>query len=113
MDVHELMKGHVAGLVEFYDNSSACDQANKITEEVKQILGPDSPVFRINIEENPREVSLVKLETIPTIIIYRNGREEWRITSDFPAAKVLAERLHSSDQPPGAINPLKGRPRDW
>ncbi len=100
-------------MVEFYDNSPACDQANRLTEEVKEIMGPGAPVYRINVSDDPREVDLVKLTTLPTIIIYRNGREEWRITSDFPPAETLAARLQESDQPPGAINPLKGRPRDW
>ncbi|MCC8071255.1 MAG: hypothetical protein LIO90_05580 [Bacteroidales bacterium] len=111
MDVHELLRGQVAGLVEFYDDSPECDTANRLTAEVKEILGPAAPVYRINVADNEREAHLVKLEQVPTIIIYRDGREEWRITGDWPSAQTLAARLESSDQPPGAINPLKGVPR--
>lgn len=111
MEVRELTQGHVAALVEFYDNTPACEQANRLTEEVKQLMGPDAPVYRINVDEQPRERSLVHIDTLPVIIIYRNDREEWRITGDFPSAEVLAERLRSSLQAPGAVNPLKGHPR--
>lgn len=111
MDIRELMHGQVAAMVEFYDNSPACDEANRLTEEVKTLMGPDAPVYRINVDEQPRERSLVHIDTLPVIIIYRNHREEWRITSDFPDAATLAQRLRSSMDAPGAVNPLKGHPR--
>lgn len=111
MSLHQLIGDSVAAMVEFYDNSPASDQANTLTEEVKAVLGADAPVYRVNISDNPREMSLVHLDTIPTIIIYRNDREEWRITSQWPSARALAARLKESMLPPGAVNPLKGRKR--
>lgn len=111
MKITDILKENVAALVEFYNDSAACDEANRLVDEVRNLLGPEAPVYRINVEQDPHEESLVRLDTLPTIIIYRNHREEFRITSDFPTAQILAERLKASMQPAGAINPLKGHPR--
>lgn len=111
MEIKDIMKDNVAALVEFYDNSPACDAANRLVEEVKDIMGADAPVYRIDLNGNRRESAAVHIDTVPTLVIYRNHREEWRLTSDFPSAEVLAERLKESMQPAGAVNPLKGRPR--
>lgn len=100
------------GLVEFYDDSPACAVTDRLVREVRALLGADAPIYRVNVSEDPRERSLVHLDVIPTIIIYRDGREEWRITSNFPSAQVLADRLEASMQAPGAVNPLKGHPRN-
>lgn len=111
MEIKEVMQDNVAALVEFYDNSQACDAANRLVEDVKRLMGADAPVYRINVADDARERSLVHIDTVPTIIIYCNHREEWRLTSDFPSSEILADRLRSSMQAPGAVNPLKGRPR--
>lgn len=111
MNIHDLFKDKVAAMVEYYDDSPACEQANRLAEEVKELLGPDAPVYRVDVTDNARERSLVHLDVVPAIIIYRDGREEWRITSDWPDARTLADRLRASSDAPGAVSPLKGRHR--
>ncbi len=61
-----------------------------VVEEIKELTGGKIPVCQYDIDEHPREAENAGADTIPTFIIYRDGREVWRHVGEVASDELLA-----------------------
>jgi len=76
-------------LVDFYaDWCGPCKVMHPILEEVKQKMNDDIIVLKINVDKNARVASQYQIQSIPTLILFKNGQPKWRQSGVVPAKQL-------------------------
>ena len=82
-------------LVDFYaDWCGPCKVMHPILEELKAKMNDDVTVLKINVDMNARVASKYQVQSIPTLILFKNGQIKWRQSGMVPAAqlqKIIAQ----------------------
>jgi thioredoxin 1 len=80
-------------LVDFWAEwCGPCRVMGYILEEFAQEIGENVTVAKINVDEQPELASRYSIQSIPTIVIFKDGREVDRVMGAVPK-KVLSQRL--------------------
>lgn len=76
----EVLKSEKPVLVDFYaDWCGPCKMMAPIVEELASELDGKAKVGKINVDENPDIAVEYNVMSIPTLIIFKNGKEEKRL----------------------------------
>lgn len=78
-------------LIEFYASwCPHCKRMMPIVEELKELVGGSVAVCQYDIDDSPREADHAGAQSVPTFIIYRDGREVWRHVGELAGDELLA-----------------------
>lgn len=91
MNYNEVIKSAPVVLVEFY--ASWCPHCKKmmpIVAQIKELLSGQIDVYQFDIDENQDLADNEQVESIPTFIVYKEGKEMWRQSGEMPADVLLA-----------------------
>ena len=78
-------------LVDFYaDWCGPCKMMSPIVDEIADER-TDVTVAKVNVDESSELASRFDVVSIPTLIIFKNGKESNRIIGARPKAAILAE----------------------
>lgn len=78
-------------LVEFFASwCPHCRRMMPVVEDVKELVGGSVGVYQFDIDEHPHEAEEAGADTVPTFIIYRDGREVWRRVGEMPGDDLIA-----------------------
>ena len=90
MNYRELTTSAPKVLVEFYASwCPHCQRMMPIVADVKEKIGKTVPVAQFDIDENTELSDMEKVASIPTFIIYKDGKEVWRNTGEMAEADLL------------------------
>ncbi len=79
-------------LVEFYASwCPHCQKMMPVVAQVKQLLEGTADVYQFDIDENNSLANQEKVESIPTFIVYKNGKEVWRHSGEIDGNVLLAK----------------------
>ena len=82
-------------LVEFYASwCPHCQRMMPIVEQVKELSEGKAAVIQLDIDKNQEAAQAENVESIPTFIIYKNGKEVWRQSGEMEG-EVLLSKLQS------------------
>lgn len=65
-----------------------------VVTKIKKQLEGKVDIYQFDIDENPELSDKQGVETVPTIIIYKNGKEQWREAGEMEG-KDLLEKIDS------------------
>ena len=86
----ELIKSHPKVLVDFSAEWCApCKMLKPILKEVKDALGDEVKIIKIDTEKNPALASQFQIRGVPTIILFKNGKQVWRQSGVVPAEQLI------------------------
>lgn len=92
MNFNEAKQQSGTVLIEFYASwCPHCQKMMPVVEIVRKELSGQVPVYQYDIDKNTKDADEAKIQTIPTFIIYRNGREMWRYSGEIEGTKLLEE----------------------
>lgn len=78
-------------LVEFYASwCPHCRRMMPVVDEVRELVGGTAAIAQFDIDEHPREAENAGAESVPTFIIYRDGREIWRHVGEISGDELVA-----------------------
>lgn len=76
-------------LVDFYaDWCGPCKVMHPILEELKHKMKDNVTVLKINVDKNARVSSQYQVQSIPTLILFKNGQIKWRQAGVVPAKQL-------------------------
>lgn len=91
MSFTEIIKGEKPVLVDFYaDWCGPCKMMAPILKEVKNRMGDDLTIVKIDTEKNPDVAIRYQVRGIPTLILFKEGQILWQ-----KAGVMVADQLES------------------
>lgn len=77
-------------LVDFYaDWCAPCKMMPPILKEVKAQLSDQVRVIKVDVDKNPQIAAAFGIQSIPTMILFKNGEAKWRQTGVSNAQNLL------------------------
>lgn len=87
----ELITSNVPVLVDFFAEwCGPCKMMKPILEELKGMKGESIRVAKIDIDKHQELAAQYKIQSVPTLMIFKNGEMLWR-QSGVMQAKALKE----------------------
>ncbi len=92
MTFQEIINQDKPVLVDFFAEwCPPCKAQAPILEELKDRISGKADIIKIDVDKNQSVSSQYKIQSIPTLIIFKNGEIKWRSAGVFPADEL--ERL--------------------
>lgn len=86
----EIKSSDKAVLVDFWAEWCApCRAIAPILEELDREMQDKIKIAKLNVDENPDIASKYKIFSIPTLVLFKNGREIGRMIGAAPKSKII------------------------
>lgn len=79
-------------LVDFWATwCGPCQMISPIIEQIADEFAPKMPVVKIDIDQNRELAEEYKIMSIPTVILFKNGKETTRLIGAKSSAEYISE----------------------
>ncbi len=65
-----------------------CKMMAPILGELKNMVGESANIIKVDVDRNPQAASAYHVRGVPTLVLFRNGREVWRQSGVVPANQL-------------------------
>jgi thioredoxin 1 len=96
----EIISGPVPVLVDFFAEwCGPCKMMKPVLEDLHKRLGDKIRILKIDIDKSPAAASAYNVQSVPTLLLFRQGKTLWRGSGAMPAAqleKLIAQYITSN-----------------
>ncbi|MEZ4722653.1 MAG: thioredoxin [Flavobacteriales bacterium] len=86
---NELINGSKPVLVDFYaDWCGPCKTMAPILKQVKGKMGAQISIVKVDVDRNQAAAMKYSVQSIPTLILFKNGKQVWRQAGVVPPAQL-------------------------
>lgn len=87
----ELIQGSTPVLVDYFATwCGPCKMMHPVLEDVKKQLGDRLKILKVDIDQpnNRQNVALYQVQSVPTLILFKEGKVLWRQSGAMPAHQL-------------------------
>lgn len=85
----EIIKGETPTLVDFFAEwCGPCKMMKPVLEDLKSNMGENVKILKIDVDQNPQIASVFQIQSVPTMILFKNGNIVWRQSGVVPAPQL-------------------------
>ncbi len=96
MNYTDLITSKPVVLVEFYATwCPHCKRMMPIVEQIKELLAGSVEIYQLDIDQNDEAADSVDVNSVPTFLLYKDGKEVWRQSGEMEA-QVLLSKIQSA-----------------
>lgn len=98
-DFDKIISSDKPTLVDFFATwCGPCKMQGPVLDELKNKVGDAANIIKVDVDRNPDLSAKYQIRSVPTIIIFKNGEPQWRV-SGLQQLEVLEEKLRIQEQP--------------
>ena len=92
MKFEDLIQSEIPVLIDFYaDWCGPCKTLGPIIQQVKNDMGESVRIVKIDVDANQGVASKLNVMSIPTIMIYKKGKQLWRVSGVQSKQAIIAK----------------------
>ncbi|MDR3693042.1 thioredoxin [Mucilaginibacter sp.] len=65
-----------------------CKMMPPILKQVKDAMGDKITIIKIDIDKNPQAAEAYRVQSVPTLMIFKNGQSKWRQSGVIQAGEL-------------------------
>lgn len=79
MTFNEMINSAKPVLVDFTATwCGPCKMMTPILTDVKKEVGETAAIIKVDVDKNPSTAGAYQVQSVPTLIIFKNGKQVWR-----------------------------------
>lgn len=87
---NDVISGNQLVLVDFFATwCQPCKMMHPILEQVKGELGDQVRIIKIDVDKNNALSAQYRIQSVPTLMLFRNGTSIWRASGALSKADLL------------------------
>lgn len=95
MDYNNIIDSSKVVMVEFFATwCPHCQRMMPVVEQIKELLDGRTDIYQFDIDKNQEAADSLDVESLPTFIVYRHGKEVWRQSGEMDG-QVLLSKIES------------------
>ena len=92
MNYTELINSQKTAVVEFFATwCPHCQRMMPVVEQVKELVGDRARIVQLDIDENQDAAQDADVQSVPTFIVYKDGKEVWRQSGEMEGDFLLSQ----------------------
>lgn len=77
-------------VVEFYATwCPHCRRMMPVVADIRELIGQTVPIYQLDIDQNQAAADVAGAESVPTFIVYSNGKAVWRHSGEMDGNELL------------------------
>ena len=89
--INEVINSNQLVLVDFFATWwQPCKMMHPILEPVKEVLGDRIRIIKVDVDKNDVIANQYRIQSIPTLMLFRQGEQLWRTSGVVQKAELLA-----------------------
>ncbi len=86
----DILKNENLVLIDFYaDWCQPCLMLKPVLSDVKTRMTDKVRILKVNVDKNPAAAQTWKIQSIPTLALFKKGKMVWRHTGVMQAAQLI------------------------
>lgn len=92
MNIQDVFNSSHVVLVEFFANwCPHCQRMMPIVDQVRELVDGRAGIYQFDIDRNQEAADSVGVQSVPTFILLRDGKEIWRFSGEIEGDVLLAK----------------------